>query len=184
MARGSNHFQQLARAFKRQKRNLPKLLGNSAKNHFVASFRVGGFTDNTLKPWKPRKHPNAADTRTGKTRALLVDSGNLRKSIRVKSSSFRRIRVGSYGIPYAQIHNRGGVTRPRVTPRMRGFMRHQFRKTGNPMFAAIANTKKERLTVEIPKRQFIGRSAKLRKKLSKIIGREIRNVLTQSGRIQ
>ena len=131
-------FQKFAQAFRKEQINLPKILGNIALVHFRKSFRDEGFTDETLSKWVPRKHQNKADRRTKRRRALLVDSGNLRKSLRVKSANFRSIRVGSYGIPYAERHNKG---------------------LGG-----------------MPKRQFIGRSAMLRRKMEDRIGREIRKV--------
>jgi len=170
------NFSKFEQRLQKEKSQLPKVLGNIALRHFRQGFRKGGFTDKAFKPWKPRKHPNAADTRTGKKRGLLIDSGNLRGSLRVKTANFRRIRVGSYGIEYATIHNEGGTTHPKVTPRMRGFMRHQFKKTGNPLFNAIANTKKTSLTVPIPQRKYIGVSVALRKKLEKRILKEIKSI--------
>lgn len=162
--------------FKKLKPLLPKVLGNMALNHFLQSFRDEGFTDNALSPWEKRKRKNAADIRTGRSRALLVDSGALRKSLRVKSATFQKVRIGSYGIIYASIHNRGGTTHPTVTDKMRGFMFAQFKRTGDPIFLSIALTKKAKLDVKIPKRQFIGESKQLRRRISKRIQQEIKEV--------
>ncbi len=53
-------------------------------------------------------------------------------------------------VPYAKIQDVGGITHPRVTPRMRKWAWFSFFKTKNPLFKAIALTKKERLDVKIP----------------------------------
>lgn len=162
--------------FKKLKPLLPKILGNMALNHFLQAFRDEGFTDNAFSPWEKRKRKNAADIRTGRSRALLVDSGALRRSLRVKNANFQATRIGSYGLEYASIHNRGGTTHPSVTDKMRAFMFHQFKQTGDPIFLNIALTKKSTLDVKIPKRQFIGKSKKLNKRISDRIQKEIKEV--------
>ena len=91
-----------------------------------------------------RKNPTKADKRTGKQRGLLVQSGALRRSIRVGVATWDKIEVGSYGIEYAQIHNRGG--------RGVAFGKYPF---------------------QMPKRQFIGTSRVLNDKISKLIKKEI-----------
>jgi phage gpG-like protein len=96
----------------RIKSNLPARVGNIAKNHFLKAFRDEGFTDSTLSPWKKRTTRNRSDRRNPARRALLVDSGALRRSIRVGSAKFSRIEVGSYGIKYAGYHNRGEGRQP------------------------------------------------------------------------
>lgn len=88
--------------FKQKKKSLPRKIGNIAKRHFLQNFRRQGFVDEILSPWAARKRPDK-----GRKRAILVKSGALRASIRVQSASFSKIRVGSYGIPYARKHNRG-----------------------------------------------------------------------------
>jgi len=89
--------------FKHQKRKLPKQIGNIGLNHFLESFRMGGFNDSGFKRWAPRK----ARTKRNAGRALLVDSGALRNSLGLKTARWQKIRVASVGIPYASRHNRG-----------------------------------------------------------------------------
>lgn len=97
------------KAFERTKRTLPARVGNVAKNHFLQSFENEAFSYNSVgsDPWEKRKTKTKQDKRTGKRRALLVQSGALRRSIRVKSANWKAIRVGSYGIKYATYHNNG-----------------------------------------------------------------------------
>jgi phage gpG-like protein len=82
--------------------------GVLAVNHFKQSFIKGGFTDNGFEAWKipkRKKGKNAEKTRKG-TRATLVKSGTLKRSIRVTKTSGFDIAIGS-DLPYAQVHNEG-----------------------------------------------------------------------------
>ena len=87
----------------RMKSTLPTKLANEAKNHFLQSFRDGGFTDRSLSKWKPRK----VNTKNNIGRGILVKTGNLRRSIKVRYVSFDKVIIGSYGLDYAATHNYG-----------------------------------------------------------------------------
>ncbi len=89
--------------FQMEKRRLPTEIGNMALNHFIGSWRNQGFTGASLQKWAPRKKA----TRKNMGRALLVQTGHLRMSMAVRSANWRAIRIGSYGIPYAERHNKG-----------------------------------------------------------------------------
>jgi phage gpG-like protein len=137
--------------FKQQKRKLPKQIGNIALNHFLVSFRTGKFNDYGAKQWKARGDGQPSrligypDRRRKKPDG--GSGGALRGSLRVKSANWLQIKVGSYGIDYASIHNRG--------LRGKAWGKHDF---------------------TMPKRQFIGDSRKLNRKISKKINREIKSI--------
>jgi phage gpG-like protein len=116
-------------------------MGTEAKNHFVKSFRNQGFEDKSIVKWKHRKR-----LEQGKSRAILVKSGDLRRSIRVINKSYRSITLGS-DLPYAQIHNDG--------LNGRAFGKYAFK---------------------MPKRQFIGHSTKLIDHLRSKLDKRIQNV--------
>jgi phage gpG-like protein len=79
------------------------VIGNEAKNHFVNSFRLQGFEDKTVEKWKPRKKQ---DKRAG--RAILVKSGDLRRSIRREPVNKAAMKVTiATDLVYARIHNEG-----------------------------------------------------------------------------
>lgn len=81
------------------------LIGNEAKNFFVASFRKQGFENRSVEHWKPRKKE---DNRKG--RAILVDSGDLRRSIVREPVNKSQLQVKiSTDLPYAKVHNEGGT---------------------------------------------------------------------------
>lgn len=97
-------FKKKAKQFQRKKKDLPLILGNMAKNHFLKSFKDGGFTDASFNAWEKRKTRNSSDRRTRERRALLVDTGAMRRSIRVRQASWSRIVVAST-MSYAKYHN-------------------------------------------------------------------------------
>tara|TARA_R110000796_G_scaffold96178_2_gene201776 strand:+ start:996 stop:1412 length:417 start_codon:yes stop_codon:yes gene_type:complete len=101
------NFKRIKSRVKKVKAETPRMIAVEAVKHFKQSFRDGGFTDDRLSPWVKRKRPNRADKKSKKRRAILVDSGDLRKSIRRRKISFRTIIVGSYGVKYGKFHNRG-----------------------------------------------------------------------------
>lgn len=135
---------------------LPIILANQVQRHFQKGFRKGGGqTDNSKGGWKPRKND--------KGRAILVKSGILRRDINKISQRFDKIEIGTSNRTrdYAMIQNEGGVTHPTVTQKMRGYAWVQYKKTKESKWKAIALTKKSRLTVNIPQREFIGNSKDL-----------------------
>lgn len=86
----------------REKRILPVVIGNKVKNHFKLGFRKGGGqTDDSRGGWKPRK------VNTGRRRAILVKSGNLRADLRRRETSFNRTVVGTRAVDYSSYHNEG-----------------------------------------------------------------------------
>ena len=102
------------RKLKRKQKRLPRVLGNMAVNHFLDGFRRGGFTDSRFTRWQPRRK-RLSRTRTSNTlteRANLVKSGALRRSVRLRSANFKRIKVGTRGIKYANRHNLGLADMP------------------------------------------------------------------------
>lgn len=107
------NFERKIKEIQRLKKTLPRRVGNVAKNHYLKAFRDQGFTDDTLDPWTARKTKNRSDRRNKRRRAILVDKGHLRRSIRVGRATWNRIEVGSYGVKYARFHNRGEGKLPR-----------------------------------------------------------------------
>jgi phage gpG-like protein len=80
------------------------LIGNEAKNFFVNSWRLQGFDDKSVQKWVARKKQDKK--RAG--RAILVDSGDLRRSIIREPVNKSQLSVKiSTDVPYAKIHNEG-----------------------------------------------------------------------------
>ncbi len=79
------------------------LIGNEARNFFVANFKKQGFDDKTLEKWTPRKKQ---DKRAG--RNILVKSGDLRRSIQVRGYSKTKLSIIiATDLKYASVHNFG-----------------------------------------------------------------------------
>lgn len=125
------------RAVEKLKKTLPTKVGNMAKNHFVKSFRDGGFTDSGLQSWKPRR-PNA---RRNKGRAILVNTGNLRRSVRLMTATFDKTLVSS-DLIYAAVHNYG-----QRAGRGRGFIMPKRKFMGNSK--VLERNMKDKIITEI-----------------------------------
>lgn len=83
--------------------------GAEAVRFFKRRFDEQNWVDDSTQAWKPRKQERQRKGRklrgSGKT---LIQTGTLRRSIRVVSKSDTRIIIGT-DVPYARIHNEGGM---------------------------------------------------------------------------
>lgn len=76
-------------------------MGIYAINHYKKSFTDGGFTDLSFKAWKQRKR-----SRDNEGRAILVKTGNLKRSLTYRKIGRYSVRIES-NVPYAKVHNEG-----------------------------------------------------------------------------
>ena len=184
------------------RRRMPVIAGRMAKDHFQDNFRRGGFVNGGLHPWPKAKRLSSCGTDAASQYGTLLSGRNhLFKSIKYIPSDYR-VRVANEVI-YAPIHNWGGSVSVTVTDRMRRFAWAKFykasgkarkavtgRKKGrnraavgqvaNPQasfWKNLALTKKKKLDIRIPQRQFLGDSKELTEKINKRIEKEIRNIL-------
>jgi len=145
---GSFKLKLTKRLFKQQKRTLPIILGNQAKNFFLQAFRKGGFTDVGFKRWRRRKKrlPRGRFSPTEFEPANLTKTRKLKRSIKVRPAPFKLTRIFT-NLVYAAIHNFGlqGLA----------FGKHEF---------------------QMPEREFIGNSRVLERKLEKRVLKEINKV--------
>ena len=137
-------------------------------NFFVDGFQKQGFTDTSFEPWQKRNN----DSRPGGS--ILVKSANLRNSLKVMERSSAAILFGSNS-PYAKIHNEGGVINMALTKKARKFFWFMYYTTNETRYKWMALTKKDHLTIKIPKRQFIGHSETLMSNLEMWLKNEIEN---------
>lgn len=181
------------------RRRMPVIAGRMAKDHFQDNFRQGGFVNGGLHPWpRARRLSSGGTDAASKYGTLLSGRNHLFNSIKYMPSDYR-VTV-SNGLAYAPIHNWGGIVHPNVTDKMRKWAWCQFYKSAglrknsskknkaarlkaaaaNPqaqMWKRLALTKKEKLDVRIPQRQFLGESEELTTKINERIEKEIRNIL-------
>ena len=168
------------------RRNLPVIAGRMAKDHFQDNFRKGGFVNNGLEKWKPTRRQGVAAGAAGKYGPLLSSRDNLYRSL-VYRPSVRKVTI-STPVSYAAVHNDGGTVHPTVTPKMRKFAWRKYYEAGggnsgqeDPPQATpwkqLALTKKQKLSINIPQRKFIGASAELEKKINRLLQSHVDKIL-------
>lgn len=184
MKRKQNIFRQKRIELRKALDRLPRLLATDALEFFRQGIAEQKDVDG--QPYAPRTF----NTRKRAGRALLIQSGALRRSLRIIRLTKRSALLGS-SLPYAQIHNEGGQVP--ITPNMRKFFWSQYyqnatkvkkRKDGQKsnakgsqqadreanMWKALALKKSP---IKIPKRHFIGRSKRIEDLLKDTIKREL-----------
>src|SRR5688572_29215990 len=108
MANERQVFNRLKSKLQNGSAQLPKIFGNESVNFFLDSFQAQGFTDKTFEPWAPR----SIKTKKNEGRALLVQTGKMRRSTRVFSIGPNRVVIGNDD-PKARIHIYGGTINKR-----------------------------------------------------------------------
>lgn len=155
-------------------RAITRTMGTMAIKHFRRSFRNKAFTDQGKEPWKPRQQEGRG--------SLMSVSGALRRSIHKTGVTTKSVTIVAGGpkVPYAAAHNEGQTLRPRVTKKMRKYawakhyeaMEQDDQEKAN-IWKGLALTKKSRLTIKMPRRQFMGYSHALHKRTRKLIIRDL-----------
>ena len=101
-------------AYKRERINLPKKLGNEAVNHFKDSWKLQGWNDNITTPWKRRKgmiRGFSVSTKSDAGRAILVKTGRLKRSFDYYPTHKRIMVIND--TPYSVYHNYGTSRLPK-----------------------------------------------------------------------
>lgn len=151
----------------------PTLLGGEGLNFFLDSFKNEGWLgDGGMEKWPARKKNGKWGKTPRPNRALLVDSGRLRRSVRVVRSSEMEVVWGS-DAPYARAHNEG--VRLGIIQQVKPYNRRN-KKTGKTS-PVKAHTR--RINQNIPKRQFMGASDYLTKRFQRTITAEFNRALKQ-----
>jgi phage gpG-like protein len=181
------------------RRELPVKVGRMAKDHYQDNFRKGGFVNGGLRRWPVTKRQRSGSKSAAAGYGPLLSRRNhLFSSVKYTPGDYR-VRVAN-DVKYAPPHNWGGETRPTVTPRMRKFAWAMYYKAAGirkkaakgkrkgktrqrelppeaGMWKGLALTRKKKLKVKIPQRQFIGESTELNKQIRQTVETEIRNIL-------
>lgn len=187
------------------RRRMPVIVGRMAKDHFQDNFRKEGFVNGGLHPWQKAKRLSSGRTdAAGQYGTLLSGRNHLFSSVKYVPQDYR-VRVAD-DLIYAPVHNWGGEVSPTVTPRMRRFAwwkyyqasgkakkaatgKRKGKKRGsagndeaqeNPealKWKRLALTKKKKLRIRIPQRQFLGESEELTERILERTDREIRKIL-------
>ena len=171
--------------FRRVRESLPQEMATVAQNFFVGSFQRQGWYDGLgLKRWQPRAGESWRRKKKGRrgNRAILVKTGRLRRSIKIRSARFQRIVIAT-DARYAAVHNFGvnGYVNVRAHTRHRfarlteeyttktGKQRTRQKKVVKSSFTVRQHTRK----MSLPQRQFMGDSPMLDRKLNKVIERHL-----------
>lgn len=130
---------------------------NFSKERFVRKDWLDG---NSRQTWEKRKRKDKG--------SLMVRSGRLKRSIRKMSEGDYFVYIGT-DVPYAKAHNEGGEITKTVNVRSHS----RARKGRTDKFKVKSYQRKMNLT--LPKRQFIGDSAALAKRIERFANVEINN---------
>nr|WP_320037173.1 phage virion morphogenesis protein [uncultured Bacteroides sp.] len=153
-------------------RKMPVLVGRMAKSHFQDNFRRGGFVNNGLHPWKKSQRESGTGTKTKALYKTLLSSRNhLFSSIQYIPGD-AQVMIENR-VPYASMHNEGEIQY--VSPHKRNrlaAMSIQGRKE-----IKIGGGNVRGFTRKIPKRQFIGESAELSKKIEDKLDSEVLKII-------
>ena len=159
-------LKKLSRVYK----NFPEGAGIEAESFFKERFERKNWLDRSPEPWEPsKKPPDWVPKKWRKKRgSLMVDSKRLKGSIRVVKSSKTSVTIGT-DVPYAQIHNEGG----KIDQTLK-IKKHSRQRNGRKH---SVKAHKRKRTIKIPKRQFIGESAILLRRIERYVEREIKEAL-------
>ena len=165
---------------------LPQQIGMLAVNFSKQRFVDQAWHDTAVEPWEKRKRPR----RGGKKRqqgAVLVDSGRLKRSIRIVAVTPTSVTIGT-DVPYAQIHNDGYKGTQQVkahSENVKGHKRKQKVKGKNGktktktviVKAHIRHVKAHTRNMNMPRRRFLGESAELERQITEFILGEIQSAI-------
>ncbi len=144
--------------------NLPRKVADRALKFFDNSWTNKGFTDGSLKKWKP-----VIDPKTGKEKERpLVKSVHLRGSLRdqVKGNEI----TISTDVPYAEIHNAGGQVKGKFAVN-----EHYRKKPSGGKSKVKAHTRNVNHTM--PQRQFMGPSETFDQQMQEMIIEDLDKIL-------
>lgn len=145
---------------------LPARVATLAVNFSKERFVEQNWHDESAEPWEKRR----GRRRGGKKRqggAVLVDSGRLKRSIRVISAKKDRIVIGT-DVPYAEMHNEGYEGRQNVRT-------HTRRSRKGKTYTVRAYTRR----MSMPQRRFIGDSQELASRIEQLMETELKKALQE-----
>ncbi len=167
---------------------MPRRMGLVAVKFSKDRFVQQAWVDHTTQTWPKRRTSRGSKQRD--RGAILVDTGRLKRSIRVISTSSTRVLIGT-DVPYAQAHNDGF----KGTVKVKQHTRRTFEKNKRGTGVFSVRTRKERTKtvkeetgqlitvgahsrrINLPERKFIGNSAVLAKQIERAAAAQIQKAL-------
>lgn len=153
-------------------RIIPLKVSVAMEEHSKDNFRMGGFVDGGLHPWRRTMRQSLGKGEDFSRTPLLSRRRNLMNATKHRYTPYKATVYND--TKYADIHNDGGKIQ--VTERMRKFFWARYFDTKAEMFKILA-LKPVGSFINIPKRQFIGDSIELRHKVESIINGELTKIL-------
>lgn len=151
-------------------RELPPIIGEEAVNYALESFDRQAWQGQITQPWK--KHKPARWGKPEPTHPLLQHTMKGRNSIRVGKIEQHKVWLyaGGAAAPYMEVHNFGfrGVVKQNVKAYT------YTRKDGTPVSVKPFTRS---IRQNIPKRQFIGHSPYLNRRIARVCRAEIRALI-------
>ena len=157
------------------------MVGIIAVNFSKERYVQKNWLSNRRENWKARKRPDRG--------SVLVKSGRLKRSIRKISQGNYYVYIGT-DVPYAQIHNEGGDINKTVNVRAHTRKRSKravSERTGKTLKNRISNgtsqvrSHQRKMNVKIPKRQFLGESAILNRRIERFLSKELNKEISRSS---
>lgn len=156
------------------------VLENIDENFRTQSFDGDKWPDRATPPARGRTRKDGGRDKRfkqddGSGRAILMQSGRLRRSFRYDTSGL--VITISTDVEYAEVHNEGGEVSQTltVTPKMRKFFWAMFSETGDEKWKFMALSKSG--TIErkftMPKRQFVGENPTLDRSINFLLESEL-----------
>ncbi len=155
--------------FKKLMAALPRIMGVQAVNFMRQNFDKEGLINNGgVSKWKSRTPGNPSKKK------ILSGRGNLKDAIkyRLVGSSSVGIGVDLAVVPYAKIHNEGGVIP--VTLKMRRYFMAMFMETGDEFWFRLSRIKADHIV--IPKREFMAITPDLEKNIEREINKRMDDI--------
>lgn len=151
-----NKLHKLSRLYNR----FPGLAAIEAVNFTKERFVRKNWVDKSREAWPKRKRKGRG--------SLMVASGRLKRSIRKIKVTRNGVTIGT-DVPYAQLHNEGGVINKTVN------VRQHSRKRQGRSFTVKSHRRNMKLTM--PERRFIGESAVLMRRIERVMQKEMNEIL-------
>lgn len=158
-------------------------MGTEAVNFSKDNFRSQGWRDTVIEPWKKRKPGAKRDS----GRAILVDSGRLKRSIRLLRMNMHSVTIGT-DVPYASAHNEGFKGIVSVAQHKRTLSRKEMvgtgvysistrreRRKGVRVASGETTVKAYTRRMNLPQRRFMGRSMTLNNRIRMLIRKQVHN---------
>lgn len=177
-----NNIQYHAHKLRSRILTLPQKVGDTAILFSKQRFEQANWVGHHTEAWPQRKRMTKwGNTPRNKGRALLVDTGRLRRSIRILSRTSTSVTIGS-DVPYAKAHNDGFRGSRRVSEHTRRKTKAIIGKRGKALkgrrqVTGTMEVKAHSIRQHIPRRRFIGDSPYLDKQVIRIIQSEINQAL-------